>query len=317
MELNQLAEKGYLQFTNILSKNEIEDAQNCFHDTLIDYQRLDLVNKNYLKIISQKLNLPLESLKYRASNNNNSTDAGMFHRDIHVTEKVSTLDIYTCLLYLDDSWMEIIPGSHLEPVMTYLQAFKFLSSRKKLNLKSGDILIFHSSLIHRGLFVKKQKERRLVQQFSCIPLENIDRVSKLILHAPCSTKGRKSNAFWMQKINKSSYLNGFLNYFVYLNIARGYSYNFNLKSKIGKLEILGISPETNQNRIKINPGILQPSNKYVINEQYDLQDMEPKMYKTYDFYSHYANHFLLGFKVATTLFICSYFISFLFQSEKS
>ena len=48
----------------------------------------------------------------------------MFHRDIHLTEKVSTLEIYTCLLYLDDSWMEIIPGSHQEPVMTYLQAFK-------------------------------------------------------------------------------------------------------------------------------------------------------------------------------------------------
>ena len=46
MELNQLTEKGYVHFTNILSENEIKDAQNCFHDSLIDYQRLDLVNKN-------------------------------------------------------------------------------------------------------------------------------------------------------------------------------------------------------------------------------------------------------------------------------
>ena len=231
MELNHLIEKGYFHFRNILNKSEILDAQNCFQDSLLDYQRLDLVNKNYLKLVSQKLGLQLVSLKYRASNNNNSTDAGMFHRDIHMTEINNRLDIYTCLLYLDDSWMEIIPGSHQEPIMSYLQAYRFLSNRKKINLKSGDILIFHSSIIHRGLFVKKQKQRRLIQQFSCLPLEKIETVLPLILHAPCSNKGRKSNAFWMEKVNKSSYFNSFLNYFVYLNIARGYSYHFNLKKK--------------------------------------------------------------------------------------
>ena len=315
MEFNQLLEQGFFHFTKILSESEIKEAQDCFHQSLIDYQRLDLVNKVYLQKVSEKLSLPMESLKYRASNNNNSTDAGMFHRDIHLTQKVSSLEIYTCLLYLDDSWMEIIPGSHQEPVMTYLQAFRFLSKRQKLNLKPGDILIFHSSLIHRGLFVKKQKQRRLIQQFACLPIEKIDKVLPCILHAPCPIAGRNTNAFWMQKINRSFYLNNFLNYFVYLNIARGYSYHFNLKSKIDAPDILGISPETNQTRIKINPGILQASNKYVINEKYKLEDLKPEMYKTYDFYSHYANHFLLGIKVLGGFLMTGYIVTLCIQSE--
>ena len=121
----------------------------------------------------------------------------MFHRDIHPKKKSTSLYLF---LYLDNSWMEIIPCSHQEPVMTYIQALKFLGYRKKLNLKPGDILIFHSSLIHRGLFVKKQKQRRLVQLFSCLPLDKIEKNIPVILHAPCSLNGRKYNAFWMKKI---------------------------------------------------------------------------------------------------------------------
>ena len=54
-------------------------------------------------------NMDLDYIKYRVSNSNNSSDAGAFHRDIHTYDK--TQPIYTCLAYLDESMLEIIPKS--------------------------------------------------------------------------------------------------------------------------------------------------------------------------------------------------------------
>mgnify|MGYP006139919109 FL=1 len=48
-----------------------------------------------MKRANKKLNMNLDYFKYRVSNNNNSSDAGSFHRDIHSYAGVP--EIYTCL----------------------------------------------------------------------------------------------------------------------------------------------------------------------------------------------------------------------------
>ena len=44
-------------------------------------------------------------------------------------------------------------------------------NKKQIYMKQGDILIFHATLIHRGIFYTNQKERRLLQCFDCIPTD--------------------------------------------------------------------------------------------------------------------------------------------------
>ena len=64
--------------------------------------------------------MDLDYIKYRVSNSNNSSDAGAFHRDIHTYNE--TQPIYTCLAYLDESMLEIIPKSHKQLCISYLPA---------------------------------------------------------------------------------------------------------------------------------------------------------------------------------------------------
>jgi len=65
----------------------------------------------------------LDYLKYRVSNNNKSSDAGSFHRDLHSYAGVP--EIYTCLTYLDESIMEIIVGSHKKVSIPIFETIKY------------------------------------------------------------------------------------------------------------------------------------------------------------------------------------------------
>lgn len=293
---SELETQGYILLPGILNHIELKNAREGFLQDQIIYSKLTKVNQNYLEIIKYKLGLNLASLKYRASNNNNSTDAGMFHRDIHLTQLVS-VPIYTCLLYLDDSEMEIVPKSHSSPVMSYVESVQFFLTRKRLKIPAGSILLFHSSLIHRGIFEKPQKNRRLIQQFTCIPLEKTNELVSKILHAPCPPQGRKNNARCNQILQKIPIVHSFCNFFVYLNVARGYAFRSELHLATQNPDIICISPETNQKRIEIKSNILYPSNKFVVHPDYKLVDLEMKDYQDFNFYSHWYHHILIGTKI--------------------
>lgn len=293
---SELEEKGYILFPEILDLSDLKLAQESFVNSSICYGNLTSVNQNYLQIIKNKLDLDLVSMKYRASNNNNSTDAGMFHRDIHLTQ-LDKYPIYTCLLYLDDSIMEVVPGSHRLAVMTYWQSLQFYPLRKKIKIPAGSILIFHSSLIHRGVFDKPQKNRRLIQQFTCVPRKELEVWENKILHAPCPPKGRKGNAICNQILHFIPIIFSLSNFLVYLNVSRGYAFEFNLNSRLKKPDIVCISPETNQKRIEIQPNILYSSNKFVVNPEVSLLDLPISDYQIYNFYSHWYHHLSIAFKL--------------------
>jgi len=301
----ELEEKGYVLLPKILNAQDLKFAQASFFNSKICYGNLNTVNQNYLNIIKNKLDLDLVSMKYRASNNNNSTDAGMFHRDIHLTQ-LDKYPIYTCLLYLDDAIMEVVPGSHRVAVMTFWESLQFYPLRKKLQILPGSILIFHSSLIHRGVFGKPQKNRRLIQQFTCVPRKELEVWQNKILHAPCPPQGRKGNAICNQILNLIPLVFYISNFLVYLNVSRGYAFNFELHSRLKVPEVICISPETNQKRIEIKPNILYSSNKFVVNPDINLLDIASADYQTYNFYSHWYHHLSLLFKIVSLVTLFTY-----------
>ena len=144
-----------------LNKEEIEYGRNCFKENgILDYENMDRFVKNGL----WKVNPDAKSLKYRASDNSNSSDAGHFHRDVCNYDESHIPKIYTVLFYLDEANMEIIPGSHNKPRMGILEGM--MEKSVVCKMMPGDVLIFNSCTLHKGIFLRNNSaHRRLIQVF--------------------------------------------------------------------------------------------------------------------------------------------------------
>ena len=106
-------------------------------------------------------------VKFRLSNNNNSNDASTFHGDIYNNTSSELLPIYTCLCYFDDAQLEVIPGSHKYNNPGW--SIESYNKKQVINVKRGDILVFHSNMHHRGINYNKTANRRLLQVFDVFP----------------------------------------------------------------------------------------------------------------------------------------------------
>ena len=146
---------------NYFSENDVRYAQSCFLDNKkLDYQKMDIFVDKVIRSINPKGH----SLKYRASNNTNRSDAAHFHRDICNHNIKSIPKLYTVLVYLDNATMEYMPDSHKKPAMNIFEAVT--SKSRILHLQPGDLLIFNSATLHRGGFSPNSSEnRRLLQIF--------------------------------------------------------------------------------------------------------------------------------------------------------
>ena len=172
--MNTLKSKGYLLINNAINKSDIINAQNNIGKKTVNYRRIENFNKLVFDRINEILKLNLKCSKYRVSNNNNSTDAGQFHRDLKIVNKKymnnANYPIFTVVTYLDKSIMEIIPYSHKNYSMNIIDSMINFMKSVKITVNPGDILIFYSSIIHRGIFTLKNNNRRIIQNFGCIPV---------------------------------------------------------------------------------------------------------------------------------------------------
>ena len=84
--INTLKKKGFYVFRNMISPLELNVAKKYFYGNLVNYNRLRdrFINPFMLKKVGKEIDRNLVNIKYRASNNNNSSDAGAFHRDLHI-----------------------------------------------------------------------------------------------------------------------------------------------------------------------------------------------------------------------------------------
>ena len=102
----------------------------------------------------------------------------------------------------DKAIMELIPTSHNHTVINYGDLMKFYNSRIKIILNPGDILLINSAILHRGIYYKKMADnRRLIQLFDCMFLDDYKNLAKYIFH----TQHKKDNLVLsaiMQPISK-------------------------------------------------------------------------------------------------------------------
>ena len=309
--MDELSHQGFLVLKGRLSQEDISYARACFTKKTINYQNLKNVNENYLQKIGDHLGVKLTSMKFRASNNNNSVDAGAFHRDLHLKQNIELPRIYTCLLYLDDSTMQLIPGTHKQTHMSLNQALRRFKDKKNISVKAGDILVIYASIIHRGIFFKKQDNRRLIQQFDCLDVKSLSKLNNQILHVPCSHKCFHKISHTVVKINKIKPVSNFFNYLYYINVAQGYVRHVNLEKKLGYPEVIGFSSEVNQSRLKPKFEGFEEGNRYIVN--YDVLDLPAKKLNKYRFYNQ-INTFLLILLLIVLIVAVVYIIIFVYQN---
>jgi hypothetical protein len=216
---DELINNGYLLFRNVISKHDIEKTYSCFDEKKINYPCIKSYIENImLKTLDHKLGWDCDYIKFRVSDNNNSSDASTFHRDIIAQEDI-LLPSYTCLSYLDETVMEIIPESHKNLFIKFTDILNFYSKRIRIKINPGDILLFSSSMLHRGIFTGDNRTRKLVQVFEVFPNNNLlMKYKDNFVHV----KGQETFSSYMQFISKFDLPISILNWIGYINASTGY-----------------------------------------------------------------------------------------------
>jgi len=242
--------------------------------------------------VNNILDWDLEMIKYRVSNNNNSSDASGLHRDLQIQPGGNPkVGIYTCLSYLDSSIMELIPYSHKEPIINILSIIKYFNNKIRIKMNPGDILLFHASLIHRGIFYKNQKNRRLIQLFDCIRKKKYNTLAPQILHQPCIIYCSKNTSNLFQIISKNKLFIEIANFVSYLNVASGYGSKYNYLKLFNLDKYNYLASEANQPRLEPKYNGYEKGNLYIIKKK--LKDNKKKDINNLRFFSHYLNNIII------------------------
>lgn len=81
--MEELKERGYVIFRKQIPQESVEYGKQEINDKVNYYRLKEFIDNDLMKGANKKSNMNLDYLKYRVSNNNNSSDAGSFHRDLH------------------------------------------------------------------------------------------------------------------------------------------------------------------------------------------------------------------------------------------
>lgn len=285
--LRSLLEDGFIVFKSVLSESEVVQGASYIDSKqqTVDYANIEkFIRSTMLATVQKQLGSqqPLDFVKFRVSDNNNSADASGFHRDImYKGSEMRTIFVpcFTCLTYFDRTVMELIPRSHLTNY-ALIETPQLYAKKVRLEIAPGDILLFFSSLLHRGIFSNSGSHRRVIQVFEVFTSSRIMKaITPLIIHVP----GDEKYSDWMVKASKSdNLLVQIINFYGFLNAATGYG-NRNICGMDGKYAY--ISSEGLRGRLKVIPGTWQPINKYILNERVPVTDMPHGCIALYKYYA--------------------------------
>jgi hypothetical protein len=276
--MDKLNKDGFIIFKNVLNYSQGID---CIDKDKVNYDKMSYFVQNMIDIVNSRLNVNMKYIKYRVSDNNNSVDAGAMHRDIQCQDPniSKTIKCFTCLTYLDPTTMEILPGSHNMLSMSFIQAYKLFNKIQRIKMNRGDVMLFYSTILHRGIFTEKLKHRRLVQVFDVYSDINI---FKNFYHL----KGSEKFANSMISLFKNRKTSAVLNLYGYFNAACGYGY-----LKIPNFNISYLSSEGLCHRLEVESNTMQPINKYIImNKNIDTL---PDKYNSDVKYTLYTRQYIL------------------------
>ena len=268
--LKNLYSSGYMILRDALSKQVINDVRKSIKGNMVNYcKNKEFIDKHIIPLIKSVTKWKNPSYyKFRTSNKDNSTDAGVFHRDLNnFTKNKEIFPIYTCICYLDGGIMELIPNTFKDPVMNNYNCCKNFFKSKKVYLFPGDILIFNSLTIHRGIFSDKMPNRRLIQVFEIYPNDKIrSKYSKRIL---IKSSNKSKNYKFFQNFNIWCHTmiipSMFLNIIGYVYSSKRFIYpQYNITKKDLNSDKYFAQKATE--KINPKPNMFYKSNCYIINK---------------------------------------------------
>jgi hypothetical protein len=172
MNSYSLHENGYVMLKNVLTPYQLQFGLNSDKNGIVNYKQMkDFIDYEFMPTIIDHTNFMQNPtyIKFRYSNNNNSTDASTFHSDIYNYTESELMPIYTCLCYFDKTQLEVIPGSHKKDFYKNNSSITSYNKKKILTIEPGDILVFHANMYHRGTNFDTKGDRRLLQVFEVFP----------------------------------------------------------------------------------------------------------------------------------------------------
>lgn len=188
-DINQRLERdGYFVFRGFTQSADWDDAFAC---PQIHHGRIWEHILRSMETLGDRLEWDPVVSKFRASAScerklSNATDAAQLHRDLACYRGMtSPPEIFTLVIYLNDTTMNVVPGSHATLKIPILKA---LSLRpKEITVNAGDAVLFWASLLHAGSFTADTSvERRVVQCFDIFPnREYLEKWNPRMLHLWC------------------------------------------------------------------------------------------------------------------------------------
>jgi len=269
--MDVLKKRGYVIFRDAIENSDIKHAQKNINKKTVNYTEIEKFNKVVFNKIYEKTNVRLKCSKYRVSNKDNSTDAGQFHKDFKILNKkdMNKNDIppvYTVVTYLDTTQMELLPFSHKNYNMSLTESMKSFKDTVTVKINPGDILIFYSILIHRGVFTIKGDNRRIIQNFACIPEDKYDYYNSKTLHLRCEGTCSSTRESIAKLISSSKLINPIFNYLLYLNSSMGYSYMWYHFNLLGCKKYKYVETEADNPRLIPKNNQFDTINKYILNQ---------------------------------------------------
>jgi|LauGreDrversion4_2_1035121.scaffolds.fasta_scaffold368353_1 hypothetical protein len=218
---------GYIILKNILSQRQLEQGLQSDKNNVIDYKLMrQFIDNDILPVIISNTNFITKPkyIKFRYSNNNNSTDASTFHSDIYNFTEDNIMPVYTCLCYFDKTQIIVIPGSHKKSFHRENTTISSYEKQRVITIGPTDIMIFHANLYHRGTNFHTNGNRRLLQVFEIFPDDNTfllyyERFITVITSNSMTTRISNPISYYLSRITLLPDKLWFIHYwFVYHNI---------------------------------------------------------------------------------------------------
>jgi hypothetical protein len=291
---------GFVIFRNALTPEQVEQARSCINNQEIRYNDMTkFIDDEMLTEVNNKMkghDWNIQYAKYRVSNNNNSVDASTFHSDIVCLDE--WVPSMTCLTYLDNTILEVIPDSHKSKTRLF-----DIFDAVRLKIGPGDILLFYSTLLHRGIFTEKLPNRRLIQVFDCFANEEVaNQHLANMIHVP----GTDKFSNWMLWGSRQSVVAPIINIFGYYSFISCPPYKE--VAEFVKRCMGGRTVFSSEGRctrlIPAEDGSPQKSNKYILNNKYEIIDMAESDYDEW-YWLFYQKH---AFKFSVYIFLILVFI---------
>ena len=159
---------GYILLRNFINEElAARMNENILDDNKVNYKNYDIVIDDILKKLDYDMNWKSTYNKYRVSEGkikqtSNSTDASNYHRDVGIFDNTDIVpEIYTLVIYLDKSTLQLIPDSY--------KTFNYSDLKNEIDIhfNPGDAILFNALTLHRGKYENESdsKTRKCIQVF--------------------------------------------------------------------------------------------------------------------------------------------------------